>query len=953
MTRLVALVLLLAAGQDAGERTPWTTSRLTGSPDPPPPFRSERAYPKLTFSRPVQLVPFPGGKRWVLVEEKGVLWTFRNDAAADKPDLFIDLNREIRNLDKIENFKRITHSLAMVFDPAFEKNRFCYVMYVLGGPKNTVWMPTGARVSRFRVTDADPPRIDPESELVVITWQEIPSGHNGCDLHFGNDGFLYISVGDAEAPSPPDRLRTGQDVSDLLSSILRIDVRRAEPGRPYEVPADNPFVGKEGIRPEVWAYGLRNPWRMSFDRATGRLWIGDVGWERWELIFCAEKGGENFGWSVMEGPDACLPDAKRGPTPIVPPAHAIPHPEMASVTGGFVYRGRRLKGFEGWYVYGDWESRKVYANPVRGSVLGERTVLARTPARIVSFAEEADGELLFLDHEVGGIHRLVPHDAAARNAEFPRTLSATGLFAATPRQTPAPGVIAYDVNAPRWADGATARRWVGIPGREAIHFVDKNANWPKESTWPRDSVLAKTLSLEGRKLETQVLHYDGLAWSGYTYVWNESQTDAALAPAEGAEVDLGGGRKWKVPARAACLSCHNPWPGYALTFNSAQLDRPLPGRGDALNQIRAFQDWGILPKQLVKARPLVDPYDERERLEARARSYLAVNCAHCHRFGGGASAQIDLRAEAPLEEMKMLGVKPTLGAFDLLDPAIVAGGDPSRSVLLFRTSKLGAGRMPHIGSDVVDERGVRLLAQWIDSLPPASADPGTAAARREDRSALERLRGGDAAGVDRLLASPTGALDLVGALQTLPEAARKEAVRRALDLPPGPVRDLFERFEPPDRRRQRLGPSIRPETILSRKGDADRGRKLYASAVVQCAKCHRVGSGPETVGPELTKIGSKYTRAQLLESILEPSKLVDPKYVGYVVRAKGDVFNGILVSKTDREVVLRDVEKELRFAAADVQGMVPQKNSLMPDGLLQHLTAEEAADLLAYLESLR
>jgi putative heme-binding domain-containing protein len=912
-----AFLLLLAsaaAAQDAkADRVPWTTSRITGSPDAPPPFRAERAFPSLTFKKPVHLVPFPGHRRYAVVEEEGMIWTFRNDPGCASPDPLIDLRKEILNLDKVARCKGVGSSYAIAFDPEFERNRRCYVMYVLA-PNEKKPLPDGSRVSRFRVTDADPPRIDPASEEVLITW--LTGGHNGCDLQFGNDGFLYISTGDAEDPSPPDKLRTGQDCTDLLSSILRIDVR----GPGYRVPPDNPFADAAGVRPEVWSYGYRNPWRMSFDRTTGRLWIGDVGWERWELVICAERGG-NYGWSVVEGPTPCLPDAKRGPTPILPVAHAIPHPEAASITGGFVYRGRRLKGYEGQYIYGDWDTRRVWANPVRGNSLGDRKEIARTEVRVVAFAEEADGELLLLDHLAGGIHRLAPDDAA-RNADFPLTLRATGLFASIPDQSSSPGVIPYAINAPMWADGATARHWIALPGVEAIRHIDKNKEWPKESVWPKDSVLAKTLSLDGRKVETQILHYDGRAWSGYSYAWNAEQTDATLAPAEGAEIDLGGGRRWKVLPRAACLSCHGPWAGTSLTLNAAQADRD--------GQIQSFQRSGILPRNLKPGKPLVDPHDERAPLDARARSYLAANCAHCHRFGGGGAARIFLPHDLKPEEMNAVNVRPMLGTFDLADPYLVCGGEPAQSVLLYRIAKLGAGRMPHLGSEVVDERGVKLLRDWILSLP------------RPERA------------LDLKLSATSSALQLLFRLDDMPPDQRRKAIDEVLALPPGPVRDLFERFEPPGSRRQRLGTSIKPERILGLKGNAERGKALFGSSAVQCLKCHRIEAGPETVGPELSKIGAKYTRAQLLETILEPSKLVDPKHAAWTIQLRsGDVVSGVILSRSEKEIVLRDVEKETRLAAGDVQRMAAQQTSLMPEGLLQHLTAQEAADLLSYLESLR
>ncbi len=214
----------------------------------------------------------------------------------------------------------------LTFHPGFPTNRWVYVCYVLKSD-----LPDGSRVSRFKVGDSNPPRVDPASELILITW--LSGGHNGGCLKFGHDGYLYISTGDAAAPNPPDPFQTGQDNGDLLSSILRLDVDQTEPGRNYRIPTDNPFVKMSGSRPEIWAYGFRNPWRMSIDRKSGDLWVGDVGWELWEMICRVERGG-NYGWSIVEGPQSVNPEWKRGPTPILPPVKAHPHTEAASITGG-------------------------------------------------------------------------------------------------------------------------------------------------------------------------------------------------------------------------------------------------------------------------------------------------------------------------------------------------------------------------------------------------------------------------------------------------------------------------------------------------------------------------------------------------------------------------------------------------------------------------------------------
>ena len=878
---LLALALSGAEGLALQERTPWTTSRLTGSPEPPPPCRVERVWPAHTFKKPLHLVPGEG--RFHVIEEDGKIWALPADTSSAEKSLFFDPAK----LKPLEGARGVQSTYALAFDPDYAKNRAVYVMVVWRSLPKAPPHPKGSRVSRFRVKDG---AVDPSTEELVIDW--IAGGHNGCDLHFGPDGMLYISLGDADRPSPPDPLDTGQDLSDLPSSILRLDVR----GPKAVVPPDNPFVGREGIRPEIWSYGFRNPWRMSFD-ARGNLWVGDVGWERWELVFNVKKGG-NYGWSVMEGPSPCRPDSRRGPTPILPAAHAIPHPEAASITGGFVYRGKKLKGFEGQYVYGDWESRRVWANPIVGDGLGERREIARTPLRIVAFAEEADGELLLVDYEAGGLWRLVPAEAVGSNAAFPRKLSGTGLFASTSDQTPAAGVVELAIRAPRWADGAEGRRWLAVPGAGGPTLIDKNNQWPRESEWPKDSVFAKTLSREGRKLETQVLHFDGLLWNAYSYAWGADQKDATLVGAEGAEVD-----GWKILPRAACLTCHNPWQGYALSFNAAQL-----------KDVEGLKKLNFLPKTLKATAPLADPHDGSLPVDVRARSYLAANCAHCHRFGGGGAATIDLRHDIKLEEMKALNARPMLGGFELPDPYVIAAGDPGRSTLLFRLSKLGPGHMPHLGSEDVDVRGLELLKQWIASLGP-----------RPERTSTP---------FDELLA----------------KGDDPEVIRKGLAQPPGIWRDLFERFEPKEKRRKRLGLSINAGEILALKGDALRGKAVFESPGLQCAICHRQQA--DALGAPLANL--RLTRAEILDSILDPSKKIDPKFTGLRVQTKdGQVLSGVLVGRDDKELTLRDAKGSMKIPLSSIEREAPLTRSLMPDNLLQSLTAQEAADLVEYVSSLR
>ena len=239
-------------------RVPWTTSGHSASYLRHRTVQA-RALSRTCFENPVEMVWSPALNKFAVLEVEGKIFTFNDDQRVSIAELMIDLE-EALGADK---------AYGMVFHPNFNANRFIYLCYIEG--RDTV---DGTKVSRFKVRDTEPPTIDPASEKILITWKS--GGHNGCSLQFGPDGYLYISTGDGTPPSPPDALNTGQDISDLLGAILRIDVDNTDGDKSYSVPADNPFVNLEGASPEVWAYGFRNPWRMSFDRKTGDL----LGWRR-------------------------------------------------------------------------------------------------------------------------------------------------------------------------------------------------------------------------------------------------------------------------------------------------------------------------------------------------------------------------------------------------------------------------------------------------------------------------------------------------------------------------------------------------------------------------------------------------------------------------------------------------------------------------------------------------
>jgi len=712
------------------KRIPWTTSRVQGSPDPLPPYRLETAFPKLMFYEPLDMAHAPGTDRLFIAERKGKIFSFRNDPQTEKADSLFDLKKTI---------------YGFTFHPKFAKNGYMYVTYVLDPDKTE---PKGTRIARFEVSRDNPPRCNLASEKIVFEWPS--GGHNGGCLKFGPDGFLYIGTGDGSGIA--DEFHTGQDISDVLASILRIDVDHPAGGKAYGIPRDNPFINTKGGRPEIWAYGTRQPWRMSFDRATGDLWAGEVGQDLWEMVLRIERGG-NYGWSVMEGTHPFRPERKRGPTPILPPIVEHPHSDFRCVIGGFVYRGTRLNDLIGAYIYADYDTGKVWGLRYDGRKVTWQQELATTKLRIVSFAEDSAAELYLVDFMGGQIHRLVRAPRAAATSNFPRKLSDTGLFASTRDHRPAPGLIPYSVNAQLWSDHATKERYLALPANSQIEYNTVEYPQPAPGAprgwhFPDGTVLVKTFFLEmergnpasRRRLETRLLHFQKMPgteevgdqfWRGYTYEWNDDQTDATLLDAAGRDRTFtikdpnspAGTRQqtWHFPSRAECTLCHTLPAKFVLGVNTLQMNKDHDYGGVIANQLATLDHLGIftkpLPDSAEKPPRLVNYEDETQSLDQRARSYLHANCAHCHMKWGGGNAEFQLLATLALRDTGTINTRPGQGAFDIPDARILGPGDPERSLIYYRMSKLGLGRMPHVASSVVDEKALKLIHDWIKQLP--------------------------------------------------------------------------------------------------------------------------------------------------------------------------------------------------------------------------------------------
>ncbi len=976
MRHLVQIVLLLGlvlqvsgplASSASGEekpyglqtRVPWTTSRVVGTPDPPPPYTVKRAFPKLKFKNPLYIIQEPGTDRFLVGELSGKIYAFTKDTPdSESRELFLDTGRQLYSLS---------------FHPDYETNGQVFVFSpkeLEGDAEKQL-----SRVSRFQTTREHPRRASPESEQIIVQWQA--GGHNGGEAIIGPDGYLYISTGDSSSGSDPKA--TGQGVGDLLSVIMRIDVDNPEPDRAYSIPKDNPFVNYPGSRPEIWAFGFRNPWRMSFDAKTGRLWVGDVGQDLWEMIWLVERGG-NYGWSVYEGTHPFHPNKEMGPGPILPPVVERHHTECRSITGGYVYYGDKFPELNGVYFYGDYEYGQIWGVRHDNEKVTWHKELANTALRIPTFGVSRDGDIYLMDHVTGELYELERSPESSANSRFPRRLSETGIFASVADHQVARGVIPYSVNTPQWLDNATKERFVALPDESTVKFAEKSAN---ASTWSFDdsSVCVETISLEtetgkpqsNRRIETRILVKQENHWLGYSYLWNDEQTDATLVEAQGRDITLmikeapsvGGTRQqtWHVPSRNECMVCHSRAAGFVLGLRTLQMNRDHD-YGDVVdNQLRALNHIGVFTKPLSKApveyEALPDAYDANADLNSRARAYLYVNCSVCHVSDGGGNARFKVSYDLAPEAMDLIDERPMHGDFGLLDARLVAPGDPYASVLFYRLSKLGRGRMPHVGTRLTDERGLDLIHDWIVELSPNKND----AKNHEYEAIVQKLTDLNGSGssqqeaIDQILTSTRTALVLARSAVKEPslESVHKQIIASAVGHPNVNVRDLFERFVPEDQRIRRLGETIDPQSILALEGSAERGRELFFAATAsQCKNCHRINDVGGTLGPDLSDIGKRYKRHEILESLIAPSKKIDPKYATMLMATTdGKVMTGILVEKTDSEValnVLKDGEGKLvRTAAEDVEELLPQQKSLMPDLMLRDFTAQQAADLLEYL----
>ena len=363
----------------------------SGSPIPAGNFQVERVFSDLSFQEMTNLVQPDGTSDLIFVtEQRGVIYAF-SASSPQQADIFLDITDRVNREGNEEGL------LGVAFGPDYQENGYFYVYYSAANPRRSV-------LSRFNLDQEDTDVADPESEVIIMEVAQPYSNHNGGQLAFGPDGYLHIGLGDGGSAGDPEG--NGQNLGTLLGSILRIDVSELSGPGDYEIPADNPFVDTTGARAEIWAFGLRNPWRFSFDSETGLLWAGDVGQGSWEEIDIIAKGA-NYGWNIMEGSHCFSPSTDCDQSGLTLPIAEYDHSQgRCSVTGGYVYRGDQIPSLQGYYIYGDYCSGDIWALAYDGNVVTENMLLVDSGLSITSFGEDLAGSLYILDR-AGGIYTLV------------------------------------------------------------------------------------------------------------------------------------------------------------------------------------------------------------------------------------------------------------------------------------------------------------------------------------------------------------------------------------------------------------------------------------------------------------------------------------------------------------------------------------------------------------------
>lgn len=661
---------------------------------------TERVFSDIEISGPIQLLQSPlDNSRWYVVQQGGSVITFLEDDSSSTQMISLTVTTTAYE----------GGLLGMAFDPDFASNGYVYLSYTTGNSSLT------SQLDRYTSSD-NGLTLDPATRKSILMLAQPYDNHNGGSIHFGNDGFLYYAMGDGGSGYDPDR--RSQNTKNLYGTLIRIDV---DSSAAYDIPETNPFSGNDKCDsgtdvnatedcPEIFAWGLRNPWQFSIDRETGNIWAGDVGQDQIEEVNIVELGG-NYGWVTLEGTE-CVFDENCDTTGLVPPI--VEYPQGASyqaVTGGYVYRGSELNGFYGKYIYADYNQQLFYIGEDENNQPEHRELLTVQNHGVASFATDHLGELYYTNIYQNSIHKLVSTEPAGSD-DFPTLLSETGCFN-TATQTPNSALIPYDLNQALWSDDAEKTRYMALPNDSQI-TINSDGDW----IFPTGTVLVKNFFLDDTIFETRLLKLHADGWGGYTYEWNEAGDEATLVT--GGKTKTVSGQTWNYPSSRECFTCHTGVANDALGPETSQLNKEfLYPNTVTSNQLTTLSFIDVLTPALsdlpenLTAIPALN--DETASLEARAKGYLHVNCSGCHRAEGPTNSTMRLDYDTPLASMGICDVTPN-NPLDVEDAKLLTPGNAEKSIIINRMGRRDNFQMPPLGTHLVDTQAVTVITNWVNSL---------------------------------------------------------------------------------------------------------------------------------------------------------------------------------------------------------------------------------------------
>lgn len=685
---------------------PSNTSCLAPAPvvDSPGTISWQLAFPNLrNISKVSNLFQLPGDDaHWFVLRQFGVIWSFANDPAVTDVATALDIS------DRVDASGNEMGLLGAASHPDFINNHYVFLYYTANNTAGEIQ----SHVTRYTVKSDG--TFDRDSEVLILSITRPFSNHVGGNMAFDKQGYLYISSGDGGSGGDP--FQNGQNLNVLLGKILRIDINNTSNGKNYAIPADNPFVNTPNTQPEIWAYGLRNPWRFGFDKLTGDLWVGDVGQDTWEEINLVTRGG-NYGWGDMEG-DSCFKLRSNCSTANkIKPVYSINHTTGAcSVIGGYVYRGSQYPSAYGKYFFTDYceHTMRSITNSTGTISLAEH---GTTPtASIVSFSQDNHDELFALGQSGDKGQQIYKLQVTGNNSHagtMATNLSDTGCVdSANPKQA-ASGLIPYAVKNALWSDGAEKERFLSLPNNTQITVANDG-----DFNFPVGSVLMKNFKFGDKFVETRLFAHSELGWQGFSYEWNDAQTDATLLSA-GKDKNINE-IVWHFPSPGQCMECHTSAAGFSLGLETKQLN------GDFLylnqktaNQLTTLAHIGIFSSPLSNAQKtetLFSLNDTNATVQQKARSYLHSNCSNCHQPNGPTPVTLDLRFSTPLAQMNICNLAPVAGDLGIANAKILATGDPTKSVLLKRMQAIDTTQMPPLGRTIVDAQAMQIVSDWIAGL---------------------------------------------------------------------------------------------------------------------------------------------------------------------------------------------------------------------------------------------